>query len=268
LLDPPTLRRVTLYWEVPEPVRRPAHSFVHAVSTHLDPASGYPMLAQEDKELPGGFPIERWQPGKLYRDVYEIRLPASAEPGEYQFEVGWWRPDTGERLPPTSAAPSARFAPSPAASLLLFEPIYRPPLGAIARHDNLAQGIRLVGYQLEPVRPQPGQPLCLTLYWQCQATPGTSYTVFTHLLDVQGRMRAGHDSIPAQGARPTTRWLPGEVVADHHDLAIPADASTGQYTLEVGLYDAQTGQRLPAYDAGGTRIPDDRIVLTTVDLGP
>jgi hypothetical protein len=36
--------------------------------------------------------------------------------------------------------------------------------------------------------------------------------------------------------------------------------------LEVGLYDALTGARVPAFDEGGQRQPDDRIVLTTLEL--
>lgn len=268
LLDPPNLRRVTLYWQIDRPVNAAAHTFVHVVGTRFDSASGYPMLAQEDKELPAGFPIERWQPGMLYCDVYRLSLPQGVTPGEYQFEIGWWLPETGKRLRPTIAAPTAMLAPSPVDSLLLFEPAFQAPAGLTRRNETLGQGIRLLGYRLDPGYLRPGQALHLTLCWQSPRALGTSYTVFTHLLDGQGQLRAGHDGIPVDGLRPTNRWLPGEVVVDHHDLVVPMDAAPGGYAVEVGLYEAESGRRLPAYDSHGARVQDDRILLTTIEVGP
>lgn len=35
---------------------------------------------------------------------------------------------------------------------------------------------------------------------------------------------------------------------------------------EMGMYDAETMERLPVYDEDGTRLPEDRILLEPVDL--
>ena len=40
----------------------------------------------------------------------------------------------------------------------------------------------------------------------------------------------------------------------------------GEYTVEVGLYDAASGQRLPAFDEGGQPLPGDRVWLGHVTI--
>jgi hypothetical protein len=58
--------------------------------------------------------------------------------------------------------------------------------------------------------------------------------------------------------------MAGEVILDEHSLPVP-DA-TGTYRLLAGMYDPLTGQRLPARDASGQRIPDDAVPLGDVEL--
>jgi len=43
------------------------------------------------------------------------------------------------------------------------------------------------------------------------------------------------------GKFPTGAWLPGETVVDVHPLTLPS----GSYTIQVGLYELATQQRLP-----------------------
>jgi hypothetical protein len=58
----------------------------------------------------------------------------------------------------------------------------------------------------------------------------------------------------------TTLWAPGEVVADNHGLPIHPATPPGEYRVEVGLYDAETGQRLTAPD-GATQIWLEPVVV-------
>jgi 4-amino-4-deoxy-L-arabinose transferase-like glycosyltransferase len=86
--------------------------------------------------------------------------------------------------------------------------------------------------------------LQLELYWQARRPLAVSYTVFTHLLDAHGRLVGQHDGLPAGGDEPTTKWRPGQAVADRHNLAAAPDVPPGEYWFEVGLYRAETGERL------------------------
>jgi hypothetical protein len=130
--------------------------------------------------------------------------------------------------------------------------------------------VELAGYRLttDVASPQssilataPNTALRLTLYWRVLAPMETSYTVFTHLLDANGQLWAQKDNPPVRGSYPTTEWKVGETIVDKYDIVIPPDAPVGQYELEVGLYDATTGQRLPLLDKTGQR-QDERVLLS------
>lgn len=98
--------------------------------------------------------------------------------------------------------------------------------------------IRLAGYEL-----QPGPSTRLTLYWQSLAPAlDADYTIFVHVLDAAGQIVAQADSQPRAGASPTSLWQQNEVVADPYTF----DLTPGKYALTVGLYDAETGERLRA----------------------
>jgi hypothetical protein len=71
----------------------------------------------------------------------------------------------------------------------------------------------------------------------------TSYRVFLHLVGPDGRLLDQSDNIPADWARPTTGWLPGEYITDLHLLTLPGEATDGQYTVLAGLY-SPAGERL------------------------
>jgi hypothetical protein len=85
------------------------------------------------------------------------------------------------------------------------------------------------------------------------------YVVFTHLLASDGSMTGQRDNQPVGGAYPTSLWLTGEVITDVYEIPVRADAAPGEHHLEVGMYVAETGARLPV---GGAT--DDAILLQTV----
>jgi len=127
------------------------------------------------------------------------------------------------------------------------------PLGA--RVGNAT----LVGYHVEGTR-----QVRVTLYWRAAARIEDDLTVFTHIVDETRRVLAQHDGVPAFGWYPTTAWQPGERIVDVHEIR--ADAAPGTYTLVVGMYDARTLARVPAFDASGARAADDSIILTQITI--
>jgi hypothetical protein len=72
----------------------------------------------------------------------------------------------------------------------------------------------------------------------------TSYRVFVHLVDEDGQILSQSDAEPADWTRPTTGWAIGEYVVDQHHLTRPAGEPLERLWLRVGLYDAQTNERL------------------------
>jgi len=103
--------------------------------------------------------------------------------------------------------------------------------------------------------------LSLNLYWRALGPTETSYTVFVHLLGPDGRVVSQRDTLPLSGSRPTTTWLPSEIIVDPYRLPLPAGMKAGTYRIELGFYDGVTGKRLPAFDRADEPLPDDRRLL-------
>jgi hypothetical protein len=99
--------------------------------------------------------------------------------------------------------------------------------------------IELVDYSVAPAE----GGLSVRLVWRAIAKPPIGYTVFAHALDGRGERIAQADGPPADGLLPTDTWTPGHVVPDRRRLPNAA-------RVQVGLYDAATGKRLPVSARG------------------
>ncbi|PMP84011.1 MAG: phospholipid carrier-dependent glycosyltransferase, partial [Roseiflexus castenholzii] len=84
--------------------------------------------------------------------------------------------------------------------------------------------------------------------WRATRPPPLDYTVYVHLVDEAGAKVAQRDVPPLEGRRPTSRWMPGDLVRDDQDLFIPETVPPGTYRLLTGMYDAAT--MTPINDAG------------------
>jgi hypothetical protein len=112
--------------------------------------------------------------------------------------------------------------------------------------------ITLLGYSLLNDRLAAGDIAQFTLFWQAEnRSPLRRYKVFLHVLDEGNHIVGQRDAEPGGGARLTDQWAPGEVVIDNYGLPIHAATPPGEYRVEVGMYDAETGGRLLAPDGQG-----------------
>ena len=134
---------------------------------------------------------------------------------------------------------------TPDAADVFLDPAVRFGGGA----DGGGAAMTLRGYRLSSRSVRPGETLALTLYWEAAARPARDYTVFNHVTGADGTLWGQQDSPPAEGRPPTSRWRPGEAVADRHEIAVKPDAPPGTYELFTGLYEFATLERLPV--AGG-----------------
>jgi hypothetical protein len=125
---------------------------------------------------------------------------------------------------------------------------------------TFADGITLLGSETQPPVVHPGGKVKTTFYWAARARPAADYTIFVHLLDAQQHQLANGDAPPRAGRYPTTVWDAGEVIADVHEITIDPATPPGNYSIELGLYRPESGQRLPEVDAAGKPL-DDRIIV-------
>jgi hypothetical protein len=124
---------------------------------------------------------------------------------------------------------------------------------------DLGGQLRLLSATVSPTILPPGQSLTVTTYWQVLAAPAADYDAFVHLLDASGQRVAQSDHRPGGVYYPSSLWQPGELLADAHTIALPANLPPGTYTLHTGLYDKPTMKRLPIPGS-----PDDSVELGTI----
>lgn len=115
--------------------------------------------------------------------------------------------------------------------------------------------LRLEGYEVSHVTLKRGTPLALILYWRALDTIPYDYTVFVHLVDRNGTIVAQYDSQPRKGQAPLSTWEPHRPFTDVVLLLIDDAVPLGDdYRVMLGLYDAQTGARVPLQNSSGDSI--------------
>ncbi len=207
----------------------------------------------------GRFPTSLWSVGRAFCDDYRVRV-ASWAPGPelYGGLIGLYDKDPSARLPVVGE--DGRTVEVPIAFRVRVAP--ERPLAVTPTHPldyHLGDAIRLMGYDLAG-GVEVGGLLTVTLYWRADGVPGGDYRVFVHLLDGQGEIVTQHDGPPRWGRYPTWAWQTGDVVPDEHALALPGALPEGPFSLAVGMYRADTLERLPVTGPAGP-LSEGRILL-------
>jgi len=120
--------------------------------------------------------------------------------------------------------------------------------------------------QLEGVWLAQRGDLYLALIWRSLADhPQLNAKVFVHVVSSAGEILAQVDGVPVAWTRPLETWHQGEQLLDVYSLALPAhDLRLSDATLQIGLYNPETGARLTAYDSTGSPLPEDKLILPLV----
>ncbi len=255
---------IDLYWRA---LGRPTGDFEAILQ--LEDRSGQVRQEWATAPVDGRYPTGRWQPEQIVRDRQDFTVGPLVAPGTYTLKAGLRDADK-QLLGPAVAIGGLNVA----ARARRFEipSISHPQIA------NLGQSVSLLGYDLlvagrgiqlntptggqqDPVEVKPGDTLSLILYWQAKTPIKDSYTVFTHLLDTNSRVRGQKDSIPGAGTLPTSGWVENEVISDRYEIAVEPAAPSGRYQIEVGMYLASTGERLPTGTEGNRILLDAAITV-------
>ena len=204
-------------------------------------------------------PTSQWVKGNEFCSHHDITVSPETTAGTYDVVLSVPGPDNDQVSLGTIRVPGlTRSFALPEAQYPFFT---RSAPGDAVGGIQMGQNVRLLGYDLPENRRKPGQPLALTLYWQAVGSVPADYKTFVHVLDDQEALRGQSDSAPVAGTRPTSGWLPGEVISDTINVPLAPDLKPGTYRLELGMYQPLTGQRLPVLDQAGQRLPGDRLLL-------
>jgi hypothetical protein len=180
-----------------------------------------------------------WQNHDLAFQTASLPLPPSLPAGQYSWQIAC--PDSFHYRSPTQ---------------LIITPAGQKFLTRHQSNIHVGPAIILRGYNWGTE----GSSLHLNLQWQALSTVNENYKRFVHLLDETNSVVIQSDAFPCNWTCPTGEWQPDQLVADEAILSL-AHLPAGRYTLAVGMYREETGQRLPAQDDNGLPIPDNYIIL-------
>ncbi len=188
--------------------------------------------------------------GQIVRGQYPMLVAPEARSGDYALML---QVATGQDYSASYRLGTIRVVARPHAFEL-------PSIPLTLSQETMGDVAKLVGYNVDRRGWRDGR-LAVTLVWQKLTDLSLSerYKVFVQVLNRAGQLVAQSDAEPAQGQVPTTSWLHGEFITDTHVLQLAAPAS-GPLQLIAGMYDPDTGQRLPVYDKDG-QIVGDHVVL-------
>jgi hypothetical protein len=235
-----------------DPLTSPGISFPVDVYWRISPGDGRSSPVTLELRDEGGTVVDRQaddfqaplladleSPGGVYAARYWLSMPRRAEPGLYGIYLG-----AGDQPALVEAS-----------SIEVEEPvrIWRAPDMAHPTGDELADGrISLAGYDLVVA----DGAIDLTLYWKSLEAVDGNWKVFVHLLGPDGAIAAQSDSFPGGGLRWTDTWKPREYVIDPHTMNPPDPLDGGGYTVLVGMYDPETGVRVPVATDPDGRLSD------------
>lgn len=240
-LRPAEPANISLRW-------RAIRSMTQQYMPDLQFATSNGILSQSKGKLFRRYPTTRWQAGDMFIETRELTMPVTTAPVQLRIFID----DVAIPLVSRSVDASVLTWDTP--------PSAQPLCAAFEEVGTLrgAEWHRSEGNDRQ---------FTLTLYWEgASKAPATqSYTVFAQLLASDGWVLAQDDGLPAEGRRPTTSWLPYEVIADAHEFTLAPD-DNADLRLSVGLYDLATLERVPAYSCEGTRLANDALTIPVTDL--
>lgn len=102
--------------------------------------------------------------------------------------------------------------------------------------------------------------LPVQLVWRANAPLSQRYKIFAHVGAPGAAPIRQMDGEPVAGYRPTNGWAAGEDIVDRRGVWLPKNLPAGAYEILVGMYDPQTGQRLPVF-VDGARVEGDRLKI-------
>jgi 4-amino-4-deoxy-L-arabinose transferase-like glycosyltransferase len=226
---------VTLWWQAAESLSQDIGLVLALALPDGEPAP----LFEKPQPLLADYPTTAWPAGHIYRANYRVLLPATLDTNDYALALRLFDLETAEPL-----AEQLLFPLSVEARPHIFE----APALAHQLDVDFEETIRLLGFELTGLSPQlqPGQEVRLKLQWQALREMRESYKIFLHLTDATGQIVSQVDTLPQQGAAPTSGWVAGEIIQDELALTIPPEMPPDSYRLVIGLYNEKTGERLMA----------------------
>jgi hypothetical protein len=126
------------------------------------------------------------------------------------------------------------------------------PVDLRALDVTLGPELFLLGYRVDDSAMEPGGVLKVELFWLARRRIATDYTAHLTVLGCDGALVASHMSYLGGGIRPTSLWVPGDVVVDRLHLRVAEDATAPTAAdVRLSIYAEPGAEPVPGVDPHG-----------------
>ena len=133
--------------------------------------------------------------------------------------------------PELPTAPGPRFAQAiPLPMMQEPQPRYRLP------NARIVDGAQVLGYDLDPDPPQPGQPARVLVYYRALDRMYPMYSSALTINDITGKFWSDYYGFPGSQYYPTYQWQVGDVFRESWQFIWPSAAPSGLYNLDLSWY--------------------------------
>jgi len=209
----------------------------------------------------GNYPTTAWRQSEVVEDSYGLAVPQDVPRAQaWLVQLNIYRMGDGQWLEYSrDGHPEGQRAILGWVRVKASVPLDVPAQAQLEQPVLFGGAIRLQGAQVVTNKHQ--SELHVTLWWESVTELGQDLTVFVHVVDASGNTVGNGDGPPLHGGFPSGMWQPGDGIQDEHVLPLPEDSVSGEYEVQVGWYDPDTGQRLPT-GSGDLFVLPERICLT------
>lgn len=238
-------REVVLFWQALDSMEED-----YRVSLSLRDTEGQLWGQWDGRPSAYLYPTDRWRVDQVVFGRYDLEPMPGTPPGEYGLEVGVYTEEdpSGLDVLDEAGAPQGKRAIPGGVRLsvpaVTVDEIEAPHPGRI----ELANGLVLVGWDLDRSEAQPGDRLLLTLIWSVESQPRDDYLVRLLVTDQAGQTLDAGVFPPTNIWHPTSIWLPGQAWRGQMTFRLPIQTRTGEAQLAVQLADATGASLAPSAD--------------------
>ena len=245
-LAPDTTRSVVLYWRADDQLAAVSDPYLKLALASpegelLSSSSGWPAP---------GRPPESWPADELLVTRRSLYVGEHMLPAEVVLQITAENlsadPLTIATLPTLGASVQIELATLPDDMEILF-----------------GKTLRLRGYTLSSTAVNPGETIAVQLYWEVEATAEADYTLFVHLLDSSGKLWAQLDRPTGGVLTPMSTWEPGQAWRDIYPVQLPLELPPGEYTIQVGMYQWPSLDRIPITGVSDDVLPLGQVLVET-----
>lgn len=236
---------VELFWEVTQTTDTDYQTYIaYVVDETRYTGRDYPIGTVSYPPRP----TSEWQVGEIYSEILGFKLQdipyersGDVRLGVYYVEGEWDETLDGRQVFNVQATSLPNTPGAITLHQLAVYDRYQPappyagegytPMGYRFDDHILLHGTRLT---------QTPNQLLVDFYWEALDSVPTDYTLFVHLWDESGMVQ-GYDAPPRNGDLLTSNWMPNYPLTD--SIALPNPTKAGTYTVYMGLYHTQSGER-------------------------